>query len=192
MKDRKEKRKWGLILFIVMIMIGTSFSVIFFGFSNGSDEVKYKGLTFTQFPDHWEARINGKQAAFSVLPGEVENVFALDDSFKTLQGKLEIDATYDSNSTYKEAIALAQHQMGLTLAEYGIYVRKGFTSNNTFNLPIITCNNATFNVPVVYFREGNSTSIHNENNCIIAEAPSNAGFIKVKDKLLYGMLGVVK
>lgn len=192
MKNKREKKKWWLILFIVMIMVGTSFSFVFYGFSGSNAEVKYNGLTFVKFPDHWEAKINGKPAAFSFLPNDVENIAALDDSFKTLQGKLEIDVTYDSNSTYKEAIALAQHQMALTLEKYGIFVRKGFTSNNTFNLPIITCSNATFNVPVVYFREGNSTTIHNENSCIIAEAPLNAEFIKAKDRLLYGMLGVMK
>ena len=126
------------------------------------------------------------------MPSEVESISALDDSFKILQDKFEIDATYDLNSTYKEAIALAQHQMELTLSAYDIYVRKGFTANNTYNLPIITCNNATFNVPVVYFKQGNATSIHDESNCIIAEASTNADFIKAKDRLLYGILGVMK
>ena len=192
MKQKIEKRKWGLILFIVIITVGTSFSFVFFGYSRVEEKVKYNGIAFTKFPDRWEAKINGRQAAFSFLPGEVESISALDDSFKTLQNKFEIDATYDLNSTYKESIALAQHQMGLTLSAYDIYLRKGFTSNNTYNLPIITCNNATQNVPVVYFRQGNATSIHGENNCIIAEASTNADFIKAKDRLLYGILGVMK
>ena len=192
MKQKTEKRKWGLIFFIVLIMIGTSFSFVFFGFSGVEEKVKYNGITFAKFPDRWETKINGRQAAFSFLPGEVESISVLDDSFRALQNKFEIDATYDLNSTYKESIALAQHQMGLTLSAYDIYLRKGFTANNTYNLPIITCNNATQNVPVVYFRQGNSTSIHSENNCIIAEASTNADFIKVKDRLLYGIMGVMK
>ena len=192
MKQKTEKRKWGLIFFIVLIMVGTSFSFVFYGFSGDSEKVKYNGITFAKFPDRWEAKINGRQAAFSFLPGEVESISVSDDSFRALQNKFEIDATYDLNSTYKESIALAQHQMGLTLSAYDIYLRKGFTYNNTYNLPIITCNDATQNVPVVYFRQGNSTSIHSENNCIIAEASTNADFIKVKDRLLYGIMGVIK
>ena len=192
MKEKIEKKRWGLILFIVLIMVGTSFSFVFYGFSGDSEKVKYNDITFSKFPDRWEAKINDRKAAFTFLPSEVENIVAVDDSFKTLQNKLEIDATYDLNSTYKEAIALAQHQMGLTLSAYDIYLRKGFTSNNTYNLPVIKCNDATFNVPVVYFRQGNTTSIHDENNCIIAEASTNADFIKLKDRLLYGILGVMK
>ena len=192
MKEKKEKKNWGLILFIVFIMLGTSVSFVFFGFAPVEDKVKYNGIAFAKNNNIWIAKINGAEAAFSFLPSEVESVFAFDDSFKKLQGKLEIDVTYDLNSTYKESIALSQHQMGLTLAAYNIYVRKGFTTNNTFNLPVISCNDATLNVPVVYFTQGNATSIHAENNCIIAEAGTNVDFIKVKDRLLYGILGVVK
>jgi len=190
MKDRKEKKQWWLILFIILIMVGTSVSFVFFGF--GQNEVeKYNGIKFARVQDRWEAKISGKNAAFSFLPSEVENIpFA--DSAGRLKGKPEIDVTYDLNSTYKEAIALAQHQMGLTLAQYNIFARKGFTANNTFSLPVITCNVSTQNVPVIYFKYGNITGIHAENSCIIAEANSNAGFIKAKDRLLYGILGVVK
>lgn len=192
MKEKKEKRKWGLILFIVFIMIGTSFSFIFYGFSTVSEKVKYNGFIFTNRDNVWIAKINGRDAAFSFLPSDVENVFAFDDAFKRLQGRLEIDVTYDVNSTFKESIAIAQHQLGLTLANYNIYLRKGFTTNNTYNLPVITCNDATLAVPVVYFRHGNTTNIHVENDCIIAEALNNADFIRVKDRLLYGILGVTK
>jgi len=192
MREKKEKKKWGLILFIVLIMIGTSVSFVFFGFSPVAEKVKYNGINFANNNNVWTAKINGKTAAFSFLPTEVEDVVAFDDFAKLLQGKFEIDVTYDLNSTYAQSIALAQYQMGLTLAAYDIYVRKGFTTNNTFNMPLINCDDATFNVPVVYLKYGNTTSIHVEDNCVIAEASSNADFIKAKDRILYGILGVIK
>lgn len=191
MREKKEKKKWGLILFIVFIMIGTSFSFVFFGFSGIQEKVKYKGITFARFADRWEAKINGVNAAFSFLPSEVEDISAFDDFAKELQGRFEIDVTYDLNSTYNQSIALAQYQMGLTLAAYNIYMRSGFTANNTFNVPVISCDDATINVPVIYFKHGNATSIHVDNSCVIAEAPSNSDFIMVKDRILYGMLGVM-
>lgn len=192
MKEKKEKKKWGLIFFIVIIMIGTSFSFVFFGFSPASEDTVYNGIKFTRFPDRWEAKINGKVAAFSFLPAEVEKIILLENASNKLQNKLEIDATSDLNSSQKESIALAQHQMGLTLANYNIYVRKGFTANNTFSLPIIKCSAASSIVPVVYFRQENQTRIYSENNCVVAEAPSAAEMIKVKDRLLYAILGVMK
>ena len=192
MKERKEKRKWGLIFFIVLIMIGTSFSFVFFGFSPGSENARYNGIKFDRLSDRWEAKINGKTAAFSFLPNEVENINVSEDVANMLQGKFEIDVTSDLNDSNNESIALAQHQMGLTFLAYSIYVRKGFTSNNTFNFPIINCSDATPKVPVVYFKHGNVTRIHSQNSCIIAESPSSVDFIKVKDRLLYSTLGVLK
>ena len=82
--------------------------------------------------------------------------------------------------------------MGLTLSQYNIYLRKGFTTNNSFSLPVITCRDSTLMVPVIYFRNGNTTNIHLEDDCIIAEAGSDADFIKVKDRLIYGMLEVMR
>ncbi len=192
MKEKKEKKNWWLIVFIVFIMIGTSFSFVFFGFSGAAEVVKYNDLKFIKKLDRWEANINGRQAAFSFLPAEVENIPDLNDSVKLLQNKFEIDTTYDSNSTYKEAIALANYQIGLTLANYNIFIRQGMTLNNTFNLPIIKCTDATAQVPVVYFREGNFTRIYNKDNCIIAEANSNPDFIRIKDRLVYSILGVIQ
>lgn len=194
MKEKKEKKNWWLILFIAFIMIGTSFSFIFFGFSPSNEVVKYNGIKFVKNPSQniWIAKINGKEAAFSFLPDEVKNIKSTGNLAARLQNKLEIDATYDLNSTYNQSIALAHHQMGLTLANYNIFVRKGFTTNNSFSLPIITCNDSTLNVPVIYFMHGNSTKIDAENSCIIAEAKSNADFIMVKDRLVYGILGVLQ
>lgn len=192
MKEKKEKKRWGLILFIVIIMIGTSFSFVYYGFSGVEEKVKYNEIVFVKFPDRWEAKINGRTAAFSFLPADVENVPVSGDLSKRLQDKPEIDITYDSNSSNSQSIALAEHQMSLTLANYGIYVRQGFTANSTFELPVIICDDSTLNVPVVYFRYSNSTSIGLEGDCITAEASSSADFIKVKDRLLYIIFGVLK
>ena len=192
MKEKNERKKWGLIIFIVFIMIGTSVSFVFIGFSPAAGKAEYNGISFASRGSIWVAKINGREAAFSFLPNDAESIPVPTDLFKKLQGKLEIDVTYDSNSTYRESIALAQHQMGLVLAQYNVYVRKGFTANSTFNLPVIKCSDATLNVPVVYFRYGNETSIRDDGNCTIAEANSNADFIRVKDRLLYGIFGVMK
>ena len=192
MKEKKERKKWGLMMFIVFIMVGTTFSFVYYGFQPANDVVKYNGVKFVKYSDRWEAKINERTAAFSFLPAEVKDIPAFEDFASKLQNKIEIDVTYDLNDTYRKSIALAQHQMSLTLEHYEIFVRKGFTTNNTFNQPIITCNDSTVNVPVVYFRAGNSTAINLQNNCVIAEAISDADVIKVKDRLLYGILGVIK
>ena len=197
MKEKKEKKKWGLIVFIVVIMLGTTFSFVYYGFEPQESVVNYNGVKFVNQGspaqgNFWVAKINGVEAAFRFLPSDVENINATGDFSKELQDKLEIDTTYDLNNTYKGSIALAQRQMELILEHYNVYVGRGFTEANQFNKQVITCNESTANVPVIYFKSGNATGIHVEGHCVIAEATSNTDVIKVKDRLLYGMLGVMK
>ncbi|HLG23773.1 MAG TPA: hypothetical protein VI564_02475 [Candidatus Nanoarchaeia archaeon] len=191
MKEKKGKKNWWLIGFMIMIMVGTSFSFVFYGFSPSAEKVVYNGIKFTIFQDRIEAKINGKNAAFSFLPQDVLSINSSVD-FNLLKNKYEIDSTYDYNSSKAQYIALAQHQMSLTLEQYGIFLRRGFVKNNTYNMPIITCSQASQNVPVIHFLEGNHTEIRQEGNCIVAEASKEAEFIKEKDYILYGILGVIK
>lgn len=191
MKEKKEKKKWGLIVFIVVIMIGTTFSFVFYGFAPAAQTIKYNGVSFESNNKMWIAKIKGVDAAFSFLPGEVQEIPVSADVADMLQKKYEIDTTYDFNSTYKGSIALAQHQMELTLSYYNIYLGKGFTKNSSFNLPIITCKDSNQNVPVVYFRYSNATNISLENSCVVAQASKNEDFIRVKDRLVYSILGVM-
>ena len=194
MREKKEKKRWGLILFLVVIMLGTSFSVVlYYGFQGQSQSAKYNGIKFASSGNFWTADIGGRHAAFAYLPADVENIPAANDFSKLLQGKYEIDSTSEVNSTIKETIAQAQYQMELTLEEYNIYLRKGFTTNSTFRqVPVITCANSTQNVPVIFFSKSNSTNINLKGNCIVAEALTNTDVIRVKDRLLYGLLGVMK
>ena len=191
MKEKKEKKNWWLIGFMVLIMVGTSFSVILYGGSSSSEKVTYNGIKFRIFQDRVEAKINGKNAAFSFLPQDVLSINST-ANLGILMNKYEIDATYDYNSSKAQYIALAQHQMSLTLEQYGVFLRKGFVKNNTYNMPIIKCSDASQSVPVVYFVEGNSTLIRQDGSCIIAEGSKEVDFIREKDYIVYSILGVIK
>ncbi len=194
MKKGKQRKKWGLIIFLVFIMIGTSFSFVFFGFSGVSEKVRHNGFKFTYLPSQriWMASINDRSTAFAFLPEEVMDINMTSGIGERMRDRLEIDATYDFNSTFKESIALAFHQLSLTLNEHEVYLRQGATSNNSFKLPIIDCSHASQSVPVVYFRQSNSTGINLEGNCIIANAASNSDVIKAKDRLVYEYFGIIK
>jgi hypothetical protein len=191
MRQKKEKKKWGLIIVTIFLMLGTTFGVLQFGFAPAGQAVRYNGIKFTQAQNAWLANVQGKQAAFTFLPEETENIFAFDDFSSKLQNRLEIDVTSDFNNTFRESIALAQYQMGLTMDQYNVFVRQGFTTPQQ-QFPKITCNDASENVPVIYFRQSNTTQISSQGSCIIAEASSNADLIRVKDRLLYGILGVIE
>ncbi len=192
MKEKRERKKWGLILFMVFIMVGTTFSVIFFGFTAPQENIRYENYKFIRSNDIWLSKINVNYAAFSFLPNEVSDIKAEPGFEQLLKDRLEIDVTSDTNSTNLQSISLAAYQMGLTLEKYNIYVRQGFISNNSYNAPVITCNDSTQNVPVIYFEYSNETRIITKENCIIANAKSQQDFIRLKDRILYGLFGIIQ
>ncbi|KHO49330.1 MAG: hypothetical protein QT04_C0060G0023 [archaeon GW2011_AR11] len=115
------------------------------------------------------------------------------EAAQLLSGKIQLDTTSYANDTLRDAIALSQYQLGLVLAAYNVYVRPGYTSNDTSfaaQFPPITCGTATSFVPVIYFTSANQTAAHVEGNCLIIQAATAQDMILMKDRLLYAMLGI--
>jgi hypothetical protein len=188
---RKEKKsKWGavLVFFIAFIMIS---SIVGFIYSGNEGQFKYNGIKFIQVYNQWRTTINHKQLTFDYFPSDVEQIELTSDITTALLNKPEIDITSELNDTFSEEIALANYNMALTLNNMNIYLRSGFTTNNTFNMPILTCKDATSAVPIIYFKQSNQTKITLENNCVIAEAKNNIDILRIKDRLLYSMLGII-
>ena len=191
---RREKSNIGKKIigyFIGIIMVFSVFGVIFFGFGAGSGgSVKYNGFKFTDKGNFWSVNVNGREALFTYLPDEAASVNVESSVVERLKNVVQIDTTSEFNDTLAEPIALAQFQMGTTLFNFNIFVRNGFTAEQQ-NFPVIACEDATKFVPVIYFKEANATNVHMENNCIIAEAANAADMLRLKDRLVYGILGVI-
>ena len=190
--DRADKTKKFMVYFIGFIMISSVFGVIFFGFSSGGASTKYNEFKFFNRGDFWSTNIDGREAMFTYFPSEIEPIQADANAISRLRNSPQIDITSDFNDTFAEGIALAQYQMGITLSNFNVFARSGFTNQTKYNAPVITCNSSTQFVPVIYFKNSNATKISFENNCIIAESATNADVIRLKDRLVYGILGIIQ
>lgn len=190
--DKADKAKKFMVYFIGFIMVSSVFGVILFGFGGGGASAAYNGFKFFNRGDFWSTNIDGREAMFAYFPSEIEAMPADDNAVSRLKNTLQIDLTSDINDAFAEGIALAEYQMGITLGNFNIFTRSGFTNQTKYNAPVITCNNATNFVPVVYFARGNATRIYMQGNCIIAEAENPADVIRLKDRLVYGILGIIK
>ena len=192
---RKEKKsKSGVILafIIAFVMVGSILGIV--SSDRQQSQFKYKDIKFKQdqLNNVWYTTINNQKVIFNYLPQDVEQIELTPDITTLLLNKPEIDTTSKINDTFYEEIALAQYNMALTLNSLNLYIRQGFTANNTFNLPILTCKEATMAVPIIYFQQSNQTKITLENNCIIAEARNNMDILRLKDRLLYSILGIIR
>ena len=191
-RDSSERKKKFMVYFIGFIMISSVFGVIFFGFHGGGASVAYNGFKFFNRGNFWSTDIDGREAMFTYFPSEIEPIHADDNAINALKNKPQVDMTSDFNNTFAEGIALAQYQMGITLNNFNVFARNGFTNQTKYSVPIITCNNSTDFVPVIYFTKGNATSIYMQGKCIIAEAAANADVIRLKDRIVYGIFGIIK
>ena len=191
---KKENKNRGKIfsIFIVVIMTMSVLGFLFGSGNSNDQEYKYDKWTFIRTGSQWVTKYNDKQLFFDYFPEQVTDISINQDIISKLN-VLEVDLTYDSNDSLKEAIALSHYMMQQNLGQVSnLYLRQGLTSNNTFNLPIITCEDSTDAVPIIYFKESNETKAYLQDKCIILEADSEIDILRIKDRLLYGYLGIIK
>jgi len=184
---KQKKNRTGIIVsvFIVFIMVTSVIGFIFGG--NQTPPVHYKGYKFTQTSRGWRTTINNQNFYLSYTPNDVE-LLELPDFPKSL----EIDVTYDPNSTYKESIAQAIFELSTILSANGVFIRQGFTTNNTYGIPIITCADATPYIPVVLFLNSNKSEAIKEENCFIIHSFDENSFLPYADRIIYETLEIME
>ncbi len=183
-----------MVYLMGFVMVGSIFGVVFFGFGSGGGRggIEYNNFKFVNKGNFWSTIVDGREALFTYAPDEAELIPIGSIVVNRLKNRLEIDATSDFNDTFAEQISLAGHNMGITLNNFNVFVRQGFTAENDYNFPVITCRSSTDFVPVIYFRSSNETNVYMEDNCIIAESLTQADVERIKDRLVYGILEIIK
>jgi hypothetical protein len=191
-RDEVKGKKF-MVYLMGIVMVGSVFGVIFFGFgdSGGAASTEYNDFKFINRGTHWSTTVDGRQAFFTYLPDDLGFIFVDDNVINILRNKVQIDVASEFNDTFAEAISLAAFNMGLTFNNFNVFIRQGFATENEYNFPVITCARASTSVPVIYFRSSNETKVYLENDCIIAESSNQIDFERIKDKLVYGILGII-
>ncbi|MBU0615006.1 MAG: hypothetical protein KJ601_02850 [Nanoarchaeota archaeon] len=176
-----------MVIFMAVIMISSVFGVIFYGYDSQSTTIKYGDYKFTRTEQGWSMNTRAQQFFFDYLPQEVDFLNISDSVEQRLIDTLEIDITSEFNDTNTDVIAYSAYSMAQNLPQK--YVRFGFTTNTSYAL--IRCDDATVAIPVIYFQSSNETSIIEEDNCVMAKSRDQFDFNRIKDRILYSILGVI-
>lgn len=179
-----------LVIFISLIMVSSiaGFLIV----NQPSDISRFKGSKFVRQQNTWVATVNGNRIFFDYQPQAIASLNASKEFLPLIRGKVEIDTTSDINDSYSSDIALAQYNLGVNLNALGVFVRQGLTANNTYQLPVITCEDATPLTPVIYFRKGEDSSQIIEDGCLTISLRSRDEVHAIKDMILLGVLGLLE
>jgi hypothetical protein len=189
-KKQSRKKQIFLALFIVAIM---SLSIL--GFLMGesdSNKVKYGNYTFIGTNQGWQLTINKQNLFFQYVPQNVGDINISSDIATVLKVTPEIDITSDASDRNNQSIALLDYELQkASIQTRKFYVRSGFTTNVTGVNTILRCENSTGSLPIIYIKTGNETRIYYNGVCIVMEARSGQEFLRLKDRILYTILGVM-
>ena len=191
-KKYEKKNKMGIwvVVFIALLMLTSTIGYVFKG---GSKE-KYNDFSFSRTDDgRWYTKINGKQLVFNYFPSDIEDINLSAEIIDKIKGTRMIYFTHDPENRYREDIAMVNLELADVLwNNFKVYAMNGLTKNNTFNIPIISCTNATITAPVIYFKESNQTQIYLNNNCIVLSGKTGIDFLALKERLIYELFDVIK
>lgn len=197
MRRTKEKKSGKLIaLLIAIIMVSSVLGYVILD-SNTSSELEYNGYEFSRDNNGFTTDINGIAVKFNFFPTDVQHISFEPDESTMLKNAAGIRITSDIGDPLQRAISLLEFEIEnnfirlnkmMILNKMAVH---GFTEENE-NLPFITCNDSDKENPVIYITKGSSTKVESEGSCITITAKTEYDVIKVKDALLYRILGIIE
>lgn len=190
-KERKEKQKKRIMAIIVaFLMVASGFGVYLSGRGAQQNTVEDTGIKFRIDYDNnqYTAKIGGKEQLFYFLPSSLTNI-ATNNYADTLRGAPALVMTFNPNTTQDnlQLLDVIRFDIGKSLDKP--VINAVTQEHSLYQLPIITCDNATAEMPVLYFVIQENESITKENNCITAQG-NMTGLIELRDRIIYDYYGV--
>ena len=184
MAKQIDKKKAFLGIFIAAIMVLSVFGFVL-SYSAGSS-INYNKHKFTIIDNQYTTKIDGQEYRFNYHPLDLESL-QVNQEFL---GHPTYTITFDPNTTEPEYVELARYNLAEMLTKKGIAAQQGTTKKaDGYTLPIITCEQDKG--PTIIFENGNTTGFEQEGSCLYAKAETNTDFIRLSERIQYGILGVI-
>ena len=201
--SEKKSNKIIIVLFIILI-IG-SFSMYFYQKSRYKDTYfDYNGFAVHKVKDKanndiYQTKIflgeNPQPYLITTRynPTELEEIEVLND-FKKDLFKKEIYITMDSNSTAVSDLAATEiSKITGNILLYNIPTHGALTLPvEGKDNPIKTCNDVTKDQTIILLKQSNQSKIYSQNGCIILEGKDEFDLIRVANRLILTLLGVME
>ncbi len=189
--EQKRHIKLYIGLFIAFIMVTSIFGFVGSYQSEQEPSFEYNGFTFYQTNKGLYTKINGDKIFFYYEPQELEAINLPLTVRDIIINSKALALTYDPASNFKKILGGIQYEFSSIMYNTaGMIVQTGLTNNSGYKVPQLSCSNSTSFVPVVLFKDGED-GYALEESCIIITSSTDIGFVKLYDRLLYNIFGVI-
>ncbi len=171
------------VLIVVFLMVGSAIGM-FIGDNVSNTKVeKYNRFEFMTIDNKWITEVDGEEYAFYFFPTELEDYCKKTSMFKEKpMGVLVFNPDIKS-----EAISLIRFRID-NMEDF--YLGTGITKNsNLLEFPILTCDNATTDIPFVVFEKGNNSFVQ-QANCIKIHSDDEKERLMYGESIMYNILGI--
>lgn len=192
--DKKNKTALYITLFLAAIMVLSIFGVFLWNPSTESD-YSYGKYSFKPSNGNWITKINGKEKAFYYLPQELLRFNASSAIFNTIKYSQGLVIVLNGSTNLTQRLQVQDlFKLGLADAMMSSYPDKKLwfsTTGINASLPQITCQNASYVVPVMTVDFSNETKTDLKGSCIVVTATDEYSMLNILDGLRYGIFGVL-
>jgi len=197
--EAAKRKKTNLVTALLLAFLMISSIAGYMSNRNSLNVVRYNNFVFRQEQDsygnlRWYSKIDGKEFVFDYNPKLLENINVSPVIRDRILSSKYVILTFEPSDRFTmNYFDRARYDFGSVLYTKGINVASAIANTSEdYNLTIMTCDNSTQQIPVIYMFKGNKTEIRMEGDCIILECSENYEILALKDRLLYSILGVMK
>jgi hypothetical protein len=210
-KVEKEESKNSTLTFIVLasilvlVLLGIVFVPRYFA-AKEKQENTYNGFEFTQDGDFWFTVVSKGDQPFSIPfyyhPKDLEDVVVeqgIRDKFFAMQGNGSIFIAVDPEAGNNKVVIAGVEIAKITGDRYGLlnvptksaFLREPASATVNTQTPILNCANATPNRLIVVLIESDKNLASSRGNCVILESRDYNESVRVADRTMYHLLGIM-
>ncbi len=191
-RERRRERKKQVLMtwFLIGLMVVSVAGIIIGNTSAPADSsFDYNGFEFKLVNNYYMTKVEGVEKKFYNHPLDAATVDIPEEAVRIVRNSPAVIVTFNPYSKDVSTQDLARYELELNL---GRTVYSAVTQNSTlYAYPVITCENASPDYPVIYLEERNETSASYQDGCLVLKGES-MGLLKGVESLIYRVLGVIE